>query len=261
MRTVFFGATKFSEEILRHLVNNGVEINAVFTIPEKFGISYSQAKVRNYNYADLASLAQDLNIPCYFVDSSGEGTKTADYKEVLAGLKPDVILVMGWYYMVNKSIRELATYGAWGIHASMLPDYAGGAPLVWAIINGEKETGVTLFRLDDGVDDGDIIAQEKIDIGPDENIREVYEKVTRSSMDMVLKVLKSNPSEIVFRPQDKTKIKVFPQRCPDDGELDFSQPAKQLYDFIRAQSSPYPGAFFRTSDGKKLIIEKARIEE
>lgn len=261
MRVVFFGATKFSEEILMHLLRNAVSVEAIFTIPEEFGISYSQTKVRNYNYADLPLIARSNNIPCYFVDSAGEGRKTSDYMQVIADLKPDVILVTGWYYMVTKSIRDLATYGAWGIHASMLPDYAGGAPLVWAIINGEKETGVTLFRLDDGVDDGDIIAQERIEIGPEDSIREVYNRVTEASKDMLLNVLTRPHAEIEFKAQDKTKIKVFPQRRPDDGELDLSKPAKQLYDFIRAQSAPYPGAFFRTVDGKKLIIEKARIEE
>jgi methionyl-tRNA formyltransferase len=161
--------------------------------------------------------------------------------------------------MVPKKIRDIATYGTWGIHASMLPNYAGGAPLVWAIINGETETGVTLFKLDDGVDDGDIIEQEIIVIENVDTIKEVYEKVIIVSKTILLKALK-NISKIVFKPQDKSKIKVFPQRKPQDGELDLTKPAQEIYNFIRAQSSPYPGAFIKTSDGKKLIIEKARIE-
>ena len=259
MKVVFFGATKFSEEILIHLLNNKIDVCALFTIPQEFGISYRDTKVKNYNYSELEIVATKNKISCYYIDSSEEGKKTNDYIDVIKNINPDVILIMGWYYMVPKKIRDLAKYGAWGIHASMLPDYAGGAPLVWAIINGEKETGITLFKLDDGVDDGDIISQEKIKIEETDSIKEVYEKVTIASKNLLLNALQ-NISSIVFTPQDKSKIKIYPQRKPDDGELDLTKTAKDLYNFIRAQSLPYPGAFIRTSDGKKLIIEKARIE-
>lgn len=260
MNVVFFGATKFSEEILRHLIDGGINVSVIFTIPQEFSISYSDTKVKNYNHSELSLLAEQNNIPIYYIESSVDGQKTTDYAEQIKAAKPDVILVMGWYYMVPKSIRNLASYGAWGIHASMLPDYAGGAPLVWAIINGEKETGVTLFKLDDGVDDGDIVVQEKIVIDELDSIKEVYEKVTKVSKKLLLESLNQLPN-IEFKPQDKSKIKVYPQRKPDDGEIDLSKSARDLYNFIRAQSSPYPGAFIRTSDGKKLIIEKARIQD
>jgi methionyl-tRNA formyltransferase len=259
MKVIFFGATKFSEDILTHLLNNKIDVSALFTIPEEFGISYSDAKVKNYNYSELEIIATKNNIPCYYVDSSQEGKRTNDYTQIIRSIGPDVILIMGWYYKVPKKIRDLAKYGAWGIHASMLPEYAGGAPLVWAMINGEKETGMTLFKLDEGVDDGDIISQEKIEIEANDSIKEVYEKVTIASKKVLLSALQ-NIATITFTPQDKSKIKIYPQRKPEDGEIDLAKSAKELYDFIRAQSSPYPGAFIRTRDGKKLVIEKVRIE-
>ncbi|CAN5394502.1 methionyl-tRNA formyltransferase [soil metagenome] len=259
MKIVFLGATQFSREILLHVLENGFSVSELFTIPEEFSISYSSEKVKNYNFADLKSICDSRNISCHFIDSSEKGKKITEHYDMLSALQPDVILVIGWYYMVPKKIRDIAKYGAWGIHASMLPNYAGGAPLVWAMINGETETGVSLFKLDNNVDDGDIISQEKIRIEDTDSIKEVYEKVTSSSKKMLLHALQ-NISKIEFKPQDKSKIKVFPQRKPDDGEIDLSKPAKELYDFIRAQSSPYPGAFIKTADGKKLIIEKARIE-
>lgn len=260
MKVVFFGATKFSEEVLTHLLVNKINIGALFTIPQEFNISYSQTKVKNYNYSELELIAKENNIPCYYIESSESGKKIMDYFEVINEIKPDVILVMGWYYMMPKKIRELAKHGAWGIHASMLPNYAGGAPLVWAIINGEKETGVTLFKLDDGIDDGDIIAQEKIIIEETDTIKEVYDKVTTSSKTILIDSLK-NSNHIKFIPQDKTKIKIYPQRKPEDGEIDLTKTSVELYNFIRAQSSPYPGAFIRTVDGKKLVIERARIQD
>jgi methionyl-tRNA formyltransferase len=189
-----------------------------------------------------------------------KGKSISAYLELLEELKPDIILVMGWYYMVPEKIRNSAKYGAWGIHASMLPKYAGGAPLVWAIINGEDSTGVTLFKLDNGVDDGDIIIQKEIPIKFEETINDVYEKVIIVSKEILLNAINSIDTIIPIA-QDKSIIEVFPQRSPDDGEIDFSKPSKIIYNFIRAQSAPYPGAFFRTVDGKKIIIEKARIKD
>jgi methionyl-tRNA formyltransferase len=258
MRVVFFGATTFSYELAEHLLINGVNIIHLFTIPQEFPISYSKTPVINTNFANIKSLGDKYDIPCIEVESV-KGKSINDQVEILEQLKPDIILVMGWYYMVPLKIRNAAKHGAWGIHASMLPKYAGGAPLVWAIINGESSTGVSLFKLDDGVDDGDIIIQQEIPIEYEDTIKEVYEKVTIVSKNILLQALNSIDI-IVPIPQDKTLIEVFPQRNPDDGEIDFSKTSKEIYDFIRAQSTPYPGAFFRTTDGKKIIIEKARIK-
>jgi len=258
MKIVFLGATNFSSELLKHLLDNALKIERVFTIPQEFSISYSDKKVRNYNYANLHELAGQYNIPCHEIES-GEGKRITDYYDELIALQPDVILVLGWYYMVPKKIRDTARYGAWGIHASLLPKYAGGAPLVWAIINGETETGVTLFKLDDGVDDGDIIAQQKIPISYTDTIREVYAKATEASKAILFNTL-TNSSDIRFTSQDKSKIEIWPQRSPDDGEIDLDWPAEKIYNFIRAQAPPYPGAFIRTADGKKIIIEKAAMK-
>ncbi len=259
MKFVFFGASKFSEELLNHLVSHALIPAAIFTIKQEFTISYSKEKVKNYNFSDLQVIASKENIPVYWIDSGEEGRKTSDYYEVIEKINPDVILVLGWYYMLPAKIRALAKYGAWGIHASLLPDYAGGAPLVWAIINGETKTGATLFKLEDGVDNGDIICQKEVTIAYDDAIKEVYQKITEVSKQMVVEAL-LHPDAIVFKPQDPTAINIYPQRKPDDGELNLQLPAIDLYNFIRAQSAPYPGAFIRTTDGKKLVIEKARIE-
>jgi methionyl-tRNA formyltransferase len=241
MKVVFFGAT----------------ISALFTIPQEFSISYSNQKVKNYNYSDLELIANENKVPCYYIESSEPGKKSGDYYKTIMELKPDVILVMGWYYMVPKKIRELAKYGAWGIHASMLPDYAGGAPLVWAIINGEKETGITLFKLDDGVDDGDIIYQKRIEIAEEDSIKTVYEKVTNFSKIILLEALQ-NISTISFTPQDKSKLKIYPQRKPEDGEINWDWDAKRIKNFIRAQTKPYPGAFTIIKN-KKVTIWDADI--
>lgn len=259
MNIVFLGCTKFSKRILDALIKSKFKPKLVFSIPETFSISYSPERVKNYNYFDMESYCTQLGINVISIDS-GKGEKTQNFVKEIKSVKPDVILVMGWYYMVPRKVRELARYGAWGIHASLLPDYAGGAPLVWAIINGESRTGVTLFRLSDGVDDGDIIDQSSFDINFTDTIKDVYEKATRHSIKILIKNLK-NIEYVNFFPQDKTKIKIYPQRKPADGEIDFEKGGIEIYNFIRAQVPPYPGAYFVTKDGYKIVIEKARIEK
>lgn len=254
----FFGATQYSKALLTHLISNSFIPKAIFSIPEKFNISYSSQKVRNSNYANLKVIADQYAIPFYEIDSV-DGKRTTDYENILQQFHLDLILVLGWYYMLPSTTRNLAKHGAWGIHASLLPNYAGGAPLNWAIINGEQETGVTLFRMDDGVDDGDIILQESFPIDLEDTIKDVYEKATDASKRILLSTL-TNINNIQFIPQNKNQIKIYPQRKPEDGLIDLSKPALDIYNFIRAQSSPYPGAFIKTNDDKKIIIEKARIE-
>ena len=258
IKYIFLGATQYSKELLEHLVENGFPPSAIFAIPKEFHISYSERKVANTNYANLKEVAKQLNVPYYEVDSV-PGKRLKDYQKIFDEISPDLILVLGWYYMLPKSIRNSAKFGAWGIHASLLPKYAGGAPLVWAMINGEKKTGVTLFRMDEGVDDGDIITQESFPIAFDDTIKEVYKKATEASKNVLIYTL-NNIENIAFTPQKKEEIEIYPQRSPEDGEIDLSMNAEDIYNFIRAQSSPYPGAFIRTKDGRKIIIERARVE-
>jgi methionyl-tRNA formyltransferase len=205
----------------------------------------------------LRPIAEKYNIPFYEVDAL-PGKRIGDYYDIIKEIEPDLILVMGWYYMVPRRIRELARHGAWGIHASLLPKYAGGAPLVWAMINGEKETGITLFRLGDGVDDGDIIEQKSFVIEFEDTIKEVYEKANEAAKDILVKSL-GQIERIMPKPQVESQIEIYPQRRPEDGEIDLKKTALEIYNFVRAQSSPYPGAFIKTVDGKRLVIEKARV--
>jgi len=258
MRVAFLGCTKYSEELFLHIIQNKeVEIAAVFSIPQQFKINYSESLVTNSNFADMEAHAKERDIPFHYITGE-KGKRLQDHSAFIKGLELDVILVLGWYYMVPPVVRSLAKFGAWGIHASLLPDYAGGAPLVWAIIEGQTSTGVTLFKLDDGVDDGDIILQDEFPILFEDSIREVYQKATESSIRILNKAFELGDKN-TFTKQDPGKIKIYPQRSPADGQIDFSKPALSIYNFIRAQSSPYPGAFFLSGDNKKVVIEKARI--
>lgn len=257
MRVIFLGCTAFSETILKELIKiPSIQITSIFTIPKIFKISYSDKDINNTNYADLKPYALNLNIPIFEVNSI-KGHRITDYQDVIAAQKPDVILVMGWYYMVPKKIRNIAQHGAWGIHASLLPEYAGGAPLVWAMLEGQNKTGVTLFKLDDGVDDGDIIEQFSFDIDEKDTIKTLYDKATTASVEILKKVFGEN-YKIKYKPQNKHLIKVYPQRKPEDGKINWDWDANAINRFIRAQTKPYPGAWTVIGD-KKVIIWDAEV--
>ncbi len=253
---VFLSSTHFGKEILESLISHNCPPKAIFSIPEYFSISYSKTKVKNCNYYDFQEISQKYSIPLYIIES-GVAPLTSFY-DVIHSMQLDFMLVAGWYYKIPKSIYSLCKFGSFGFHNSLLPKYAGGAPLVWAIINGETQAGVSLFRMEEGMDSGAIILQESFSIESEDTIAEVLKKATSKAKEMSLKLFRQD-FEIVFKEQESPQ-EYYPQRTPNDGEIDLKWDALSIYNFIRAQSSPYPGAFIKTIDGKKLIIDKAHIE-
>lgn len=247
---IFFGATNFSKDLLLFLIKKKLKPVAIFSIPEYFKISYSKREVKNFNYCNLKKIADKFKIPYYEVQSTKE--KKNKYFKIFKDLNPDIMLFLGWYYMVPESIRRLSKYGAWAIHASLLPKYAGGAPLVWALINGEKKTGVSLFRMENGVDDGDIISQKSFSINFKDNINDIYKKATIFSKKILVTSLK-NFKNLKYKKQDKKKLKIYPQRSPKDGKINWHHKAIDIYNFIRAQTKPYPCAFSKIKNSNQII--------
>ncbi|MFM8315578.1 MAG: methionyl-tRNA formyltransferase, partial [Deltaproteobacteria bacterium] len=246
MKLIFLGGTYFSEKMLEALFDAKADIRAVFSIPQKFEIrTKTHSKTTEYintNYADLDSMARERGIPSYIVN--GGSNSLERYRGVFEEIKPDIILVLGWYYIISQTIRSLAKVATLGIHASLLPKYAGGSPLVWALMNGEKETGVTLFRMDDGIDTGDILKQKSIPISFEDDIQSLYEKVIFESRNLLISGLSELASGTAqFIPQDKKQGVPFPIRKPEDGAIDWTQSSNQIYNFVRAQTRPYPCAF------------------
>ena len=256
MKIVFFGVTKYSYELLEALLQNDYDVSVIFTTPEEFEISYAEKPVKIYNYANLKEFGEKFAVPVIEVNGNINSYYN-DFKKY----SPDVILVLGWYYMMPRAIREIPPMGCIGIHSSLLPMYAGGAPLVWAIIKGENETGITLFHLEEGVDTGDIIAQERFSIEYNDDISTVYRKATASSKKILLEYLPKIANGTAPRKhQDLSQRTVYPQRSPKDGEIDWTKSAEEIRDFIRAQTKPYPGAFTYIGN-KKVTVWKAEVVE
>jgi len=171
---------------------------------------------------------------------------------------PKSDFIFSFYYrrMLPPDILRQAKQGAYNMHGSLLPKYRGRAPVNWAILNGETETGATLHEMTDKPDAGRIVAQERVPIGPDETAVEVFRKVT----DAAELVLKNNLNDLLegkaeLRPQDLSKGSYFGARRPEDGRIDWSKSAQEIHNLVRAVAPPYPGAF---SDGLRIL--RTRID-
>jgi methionyl-tRNA formyltransferase len=260
MRILFMGASALGFDCCEAIIKAGHNVVGAFTIPQEFQIKYrdqeSKSKVSNYLFKDFNYFHSEYNLPVVFVEG-----KMSSYTDQAAALAPDLILAIGWYYMIPEAMLKLAAKGAIGIHGSLLPKYRGNAPFVWAMINGEKETGVSLFYFEKGVDEGDIIAQKKIPIEESDNISHVLEKAKTASIDILLQYLPlladGKAPKIA---QDHSLATLYPKRTPEDGLIDWSWDKMRIKNFIRAQTKPYPGAFTIVND-KKVIIWDADIIE
>lgn len=250
MRIVFTGASQFGLRCLDSVLGMpDVEVVGIITNERTFSVSYAPNGVTNVLYADFEEFAQEHGIPVYRMQK--QMTETALIKAV-EEWHPDLLLVVGWYHMVSRKLREIAP--AVGIHASLLPDYSGGAPLVWAIINGEKKTGISFFLLDDGVDSGPIIGQLEEEIRDDDTIGTLYRRIEELGVSLLKKNLAKLASGTAsFVVQDESRRRIFPQRSPRDGKIEWRWDAVDVYNFIRAQTRPYPGAFTFWQERKMTI--------
>jgi methionyl-tRNA formyltransferase len=252
----FLGASALGAACCEAIVELGAPVAKILSIPREFRISWSTEPVTNAQFSDLGELARRNGIPFAYVG----GGRAEDYLDALGPTHPDLLVVAGWYYLIPGSIRARAPLGAVGVHASLLPRYRGGAPLVWAIIRGETEAGVTLFHLSSGVDDGDVVARSSFPIAESDDIGAVVARATRHSVDL----LRANIASILDGTaprarQDERLATVVPQRTPADGRIRWeSLDAKRAYDWVRAQTRPYPGAF-TFLDSARITIWRARI--
>ena len=257
MRIAFFGASELGHSCCRELLAGGFDVRGIVTMPEHFEISYAQSAVRNVTYRDFGHLAASYGVPLLRVERG----LSADDRTTIASWEADLGLVVGWYYMLSADLRAVFPRGVVGIHASLLPKYRGGAPLVWALINGETESGVTLFYFEDGVDSGDVIAQRSFPIGRHDTIATLLERAERASVALLRETVPKIADGSADRtPQDETMATTFPQRSPADGRIDWSRTAEEVDRFIRAQTRPYPGAW-TVIDGKRVTIWQAEVED
>lgn len=233
---------------LQALLAAGAPIAAVLTLKPELAAKRSGG-------VDYTPVCSQYNVPLHLIS----GINEPEAAQILEALAPDVIFVIGWHQIVRPPVMRLARLGLIGAHASFLPHNRGSAPINWAILRGEQETGNTLMWLAEGVDEGDIIAQRAFPITPYDTCATLYGQVAATNREMLLEVLpRLMAGERPGRPQERGDEPVLRRRRPADGQVAWDSPATMVYDFVRALTRPYPGAF-SWLDGKQWWIWEAAV--
>lgn len=244
LRIVFMGTPEFAVESLRILVEHQYHVVAVITAPDKpagRGQSIQMSAVKKYALANQLPLLQP------------EKLKNPEFIQTLSDLKPDLQIVVA-FRMLPEIVWALPRFGTFNLHASLLPDYRGAAPINWAIINGETETGITTFFLTHDIDAGEIILQKKVPIHDDDSAGVLHDRLMHEGAELVLRtvelILNDYPIP-TFSQKVVDVIKVAPKIFTDTCRIDWSQKVTTVYNLIRGLS-PYPGAWTELYDSQSM---------
>ena len=249
MRILFVGCIGISRVMLNALLDSGEDICGIVCVPERF-----QKKTAGYD--DLSDIAKKRAIPIF----KSRRLHVKKCKEFIEDLKPDLMVVYGWQRIIKKVVLSIPKLASIGFHASMLPAYRGSAPVNWAIINGATITGVTMFQLDEDVDTGSILGQQSFPITLYDTCADVYEKSSEAACELILKHLPNwKKTGLQSRVNLSKMFSVMPRRRPEDGVVDWEKTVRQNYNWVRAQTHPYPGAFTDTNMGR-IYLWKAEPE-
>lgn len=216
--------------------------------------SFAKRSAGSRRYKDICDI---YGIPYYTVNTIKEDLAFG----IISEYTPDLIVVLGWSEILPKRILELPSIGTVGTHASLLPHNRGSAPINWALIHGEKITGNTLMWLDENVDTGKIVDQISFPITVFDTCKTLYEKVAETNAVMLSRLLGNLAlgKEVELVMENRTAEPILPRRRPKDGLVCWNQSAEVIYNFIRALTSPYPGAFTFLNGEKWLLWEAAYI--
>jgi len=243
---VFIGSKSLGLKLLEKL-------NSIDSSSLKGVITLDDSKDSRSVLTEFTSFCSENSIPLHICENR------KDFDRTIKDWKPDLCIVACWYWLIKKEILDLVPMGFIGIHNSVLPRYRGGAPAVWQIIQGDGYIGVSLFYMVEEMDAGDLLGTWSIPLLDEDYISDVLEKLEVPPMRWFKRNYKPLlKGEVEANPQDTNFItpSYAAQRKPSDGEIDWSKSAWEVYNFIRAQSTPYPGAFTWFT-GKKLHIWRA----
>ena len=230
------GTPEFAATSLKRLVDEGYNIVAVVTTPDK-----PAGRGQKMHESDVKLMAKELGLPILQPEKLRDEAFLAAMRE----LQPDLGIVIA-FRMLPEVVWAMPKHGTFNLHASLLPEYRGAAPINWAIINGDKRTGVTTFLLNHEIDKGAIIGQEEVDILPEDNIGTLYDKLMNIGSGLVIETVERiasgdiNPVEQMHI--DESTLRPAPKIFKEDGRIDWSRNAEDIHNLVRGLS-PYPAAW------------------
>ncbi len=254
LRIIYFGTPDFAVASLDALINAGANVVAVVTAPDKpagRGKHIQQSAVKKY------ALSKGLLV------LQPEKMKNPEFLEELRNLNADLQVVVA-FRMMPEAVWNMPPMGTINVHGSLLPQYRGAAPINWAIINGETETGVTTFKLKHEIDTGDILLQDKVKIAPKENAGSLHDKLMIAGAALLVETVKGLAAGLIHEtPQavvEETQIKYAPKIFRHHMLIDWNKPVKEIDDFIRGLA-PVPGAYTMLGDKTLKIFSSDYREE
>ena len=249
MKVVFMGTPDFAVGALEEIIKAGHEVTAVVTQPDK-----PKGRGKEMQISAVKACALAHNIPVF----QPQKIKAPEAVETLRTFEADIFVVAAFGQILSKEILDMPKYGCVNIHASLLPKYRGAAPIQWAVIDGEKETGVTIQQMNEGVDTGDIISQEVVVLDPKETGASLFDKLAVCGANLIVKTLDAiEKGTITPKKQDESKSTHAKMLSKEMGKLDFSQDAVVLERKIRGLNS-WPSAYTYFK-GKTLKIWDADV--
>lgn len=249
LRIIFMGTPDFAAATLQALIDGPDEVVAVVTQPDR-----ASGRGKKLTPPPTKVLAEAVGIPVL----QPTKIKTENFRNGLLTYQPDLIVVTAYGRILPKSLLELPPLGCINVHGSLLPKYRGAAPIQWAVINGEKETGVTIIQMDEGMDTGDMLLKAKIDTAPDETAGSLSDKLAVLGSATLLAAIKGLQEDTLTPvAQDHSLATVAPMLKKDDGLIDWEKDAREIECLIRGLD-PWPSAFCFL-DGKRLRIFRPEV--
>lgn len=250
MNIVWIGCHEEGIPAFKETLENKKQISAFITLDET-AFAKKSAGSREYE-----SHCKKFNVDYHTVST----IKGDEAYEIVLKYKPDLLVVLGWSEILPARLLDIPTIGTVGTHAALLPHNRGSAPVNWALIHGEKITGNTMMWLDPQVDSGAIVDQIEFPITPYDTCKTLYDQVAIANGTMLMRLIDNLEKGVkpVLPIANETDEPILPRRRPKDGLLNWNQSGEAIYDFIRALTDPYPGAFTYL-DGKKYLIWKATL--
>lgn len=245
-RVLFIGSKQLGLEVLKEIVL--IKPESVIGI-----ITFDDRSDTRSVFNDFVIFSKEQNINLMIAENRRHS------ELLIQTVNPDICFVVGWYWLIGNEVLNAASSGFIGIHNSLLPKYRGSSPLVWTMINGEREAGFSLFSLTEKMDEGDVWAYGTVSIEKNDSIGDVLKKLESKTLEVFRltypRILKGTATAIQ---QNHSEATYCSPRFDFDGLIDWNKSSDELYDFIRAQTHPYPGAFSYIN-GEKIVIWKARL--
>ena len=252
LRVVFMGTPDFASASLKALLDADFEVAAVFTQPDK-----PRDRGMKPAWSPVKELAVERGIDVYQPASM----RTQEASETLRTLEPDVLAVVAYGKILPDEVLAIPRLGSVNVHGSLLPKYRGAAPIQWAVLNGDAETGVSIQQMDAGLDTGDVLVCEKVAIGPEETSGELFDRVTAVGARLLCETLPGiEAGALTPAPQDHAAATAAPMLTKEMAEFRWTDTAAHIHNWVRGMN-PWPAAWFVTSGGRKVKVLACRVRE